>query len=884
MQPQALSRRPAILWSVTVFVVLALLVAGFSAWYRGRALADARAKMTHELAPYAQALSKSVSDRLAVQRALTEYVSTEKRAGIDEAEFDAFATGLRSSTRGLSSVYIAPAAVVTYVSPPEPSTGYKGRSLREDTQQSVKHDVERAIASSNVVASIPHELLTGKFGIMTFQAVRNADGSFWGLSGLEIEMAPLLEESGVVGASPGFDLALRDRNDTTIAGSDEVFRADPVTYPIEVAENGWTLAGAPTGGWSAAVGGLDWGFVLVVGVGLAFLAAVVFYRLATQQLRLRAEVESRTARMTEMNNRLARDLQSLRIAEETMRLSEERFRHLWEGSPLAAIGTQSSVITFANNAAAQLFGYESTNRIVGMAEVDLAARTERPEIASRTRNRLKGVEEPSSYETLGVRADGTEFPMRVDVVLIEQGDGSVVITFFTDMTERVRAEEALRDSASQYRALFENSPVSLWEEDFSAARKILAEIDVPLDELRDYLLENPEVLAKAAAGMVVQRVNRTTLELWHARSEADLTGGLDPYVVDANQELYALELVAIARGEQRFFGMAEIPTLDEHMMFANIYWTVAPGHEATYGKVFVSIIDLSDQRRMQLQLMRYKDSLEVLVEERTAELSQANTSLLEATKAKDKFLAAMSHELRTPLNSIIGFSGTMLQRLAGEINEEQERQLTLVQRSGRHLLMLINQVLDLSRIEAGQEHFEPEEFAVGPFVEELVDDVSGLAQDKGIAVKSDIAAAPESIVSDRDRLKQILLNLLSNGIKFTEEGEVSLSASVQGELIVFRVRDSGPGIPFDEQGNVFEAFHQIRTSAGHKPAGTGLGLSISRELATLLGGEISLESEPGNGSVFIVRIPRDAANEPLPGNTSSTVVAGSGDSRGPDVT
>ncbi|MBU4556867.1 MAG: PAS domain S-box protein, partial [Actinobacteria bacterium] len=601
-------------------------------------------------------------------------------------------------------------------------------------------------------------------------------------------------------------------------------------------------------------------------------------------LRLRAEVESRTARMTEMNDRLARDLQSLRTAEETMRLSEERFRHLWEGSPLAAIGTQSSVITFANNAAAQLFGYANADRIVGLAEVDLAARTERPEIASRIRNRLKGVEEPSSYETRGAKADGTEFPMRVDVVVIEQGAGSVVITFFTDMTERVRAEEALRDSASQYRALFENSPVSLWEQDFSEARKILAKLDVPLDELQDYLLDNPEVLAKAAAGMVVHRVNRTTLELWHARSEADLTGGLDPYVVDANQELYALELVAIARGEQRFFGMAEIPTLDEHMMFANIYWTVAPGHEATYGKVFVSIIDLSDQRRMQLQLMRYKDSLEVLVEERTTELSQANTSLLEATKAKDKFLAAMSHELRTPLNSIIGFSGTMLQRLAGEINEEQERQLTLVQRSGRHLLMLINQVLDLSRIEAGQEHFEPEEFAVGPFVEELVDDVSGLAQDKGIAVKSDITAAPESIVSDRDRLKQILLNLLSNGIKFTEEGEVSLSASVQGELIVFRVRDSGPGIPFDEQGNVFEAFHQIRTSAGHKPPGTGLGLSISRELATLLGGEISLESEPGNGSVFIVRIPRDAASEPLPGNTSSTVVAGSGDSRGPDVT
>lgn len=840
--------------------------------------------MTHELAPYAQSLATSVGNRIAVQRALTEYVGAEKLVGVDEVELDLYATGLRSSLDGIVSVYVAPAGVVEYVSPTESPARYMGRSLLKDTQPHIREGVERTRASGEIVASAPHVLLTGEFGMTTVQAIRNADGSFWGLSGLGIDMAPLLAESGVIGGSPRFDLAVRGWDGVTITGSEAVFGADPVTYPIEVAGRSWTLAGAPTGGWSAAVDGLDWRFVLGVGVILALLVAVVFYRLATQQLRLRAEVDLRTARMTEMNNRLARDLQSIRAAEETMRLSEERFRRLWDGSPLAAIGTQSNVIVYANNAAAQLFGYDNAQRIVGMAEVDLAARDERPGIAKRMRNRLNGSDEPSSYETRAVRADGTEFPVRVDTIMLEQETGLMVIAFITDMTERVRAEEALRDSASQYRALFENSPVSLWEQDFSEARKILTKLDVPIDELRDYLLDNPEVLARAAAGMVVQRVNRTTLELWHARSQEELIGGLDPYVIDANQELYALELVAIAKGEQRFFGMAEIPTLDEHVMFANIYWTVAPGYEATYGKVFVSIIDLSDQRRMQLQLMRYKDSLEVLVDERTAELSQANTSLLEATKAKDKFLAAMSHELRTPLNSIIGFSGTMLQRLAGEINEEQERQLTLVQRSGRHLLMLINQVLDLSRIEAGQEHFEPEEFAVGTFVEELVDDVAGLAEEKGLVVRSDIAAAPESIVSDRDRLKQILLNLLSNGIKFTEQGEVSLAASEQGELVVFRVSDSGPGIPFDEQGDVFEAFHQIRTSAGHKPAGTGLGLSISRELVTLLGGEISLESEPGHGSCFIVRIPRDAAGEALPGNTSSTVDVGSGDSDAPDVT
>ncbi|MDO8987948.1 MAG: hypothetical protein Q7V14_06975, partial [Coriobacteriia bacterium] len=192
-----------------MFVVLALLAAGFSTWYRDWALADARAKMTHELAPYAQALATSVSNRLAVQRALTEYVSAEKRAGIDKAEFDVFATGLRSSIDGIISVYIAPAAVVTYVSPPEALSDHNARSLREDTQQYVRDDVERAIVSGDIAVSSPHELLTGEFGMTTFQAVRNADGSFWGLTGLQIEMAPLLKESGVVGASPRFDLAVR---------------------------------------------------------------------------------------------------------------------------------------------------------------------------------------------------------------------------------------------------------------------------------------------------------------------------------------------------------------------------------------------------------------------------------------------------------------------------------------------------------------------------------------------------------------------------------------------------------------------------------------------------------------------------------------------------
>ncbi len=860
------SVRSAIALSLALFLLLVLVSVAVTGWYRARAIADARASLTLDLSAYAQALTTSVSTRLAVQRGLNEYAAVESRAGIDPAEFDAFATGLRSSTGGITSVHIAPDGVVRYVSPKEYEADLMGRDLVHDPRPGVAEGIARAINSGQMVATGPYEMLTGPYGIVTRQAVHNADGSLWGITSVQIELAPLLKESGVVGSSPGFDLAVRSSVGTMVAGSADVFDADPITYDIAVADQTWTLAGAPTDGWESVVSGQNWRFVFGFAVMLSALVALTTYWLLSQRARLQHEVEERTGRMAEMNTRLASDLQALKSADETLRSSEERFRRLWEGSPLPVIGARAGVVVLANQAIADLLGYSGPDDVIGLAETDLAAPSKRRELAQRARNRLAGEDEPTSFESLAYTSDGVEIPVRVTVVVLDLPDGPLIITFVTDMTEQLNAERVLRESAAQYRVLFENSPVALFEEDFSEARRFMLDLEVPAEELRDYLLGNPDVLAQAVAGMKVERVNRTTMELWGARDASELRGGLDPYVLEVNQELYVLELLAVAKGEQRFFGAAEMPALDGRMMFANIYWNVAPGYEDTFGKVFVSIIDLSDQRRMQLQLERYKDSLETLVEERTAELTLANRELVEATKAKDKFLAAMSHELRTPLNSIIGFSGTLLQGLAGELNEEQQRQLSHVERSGRHLLRLINQVLDLARIEAGQEEPELETFEVAALVGEVLGDVTPLAEEKSLTLASDTEEAPDRMHGDRDRLKQIILNLLSNAIKFTVNGEVRLAASAQADMVVFRVSDTGPGIPFDEQTLVFESFHQMRTEAGHKPAGTGLGLSISRELAHLLGGEITLESTPGEGSCFIVRMPITAgsAAEPEP--------------------
>ena len=849
------SKRVAALIAVVTFVILLGISLSVARWVDQREMQRTRAEAAVELGAHTQTLQAAVGLRLGAQRGLVEYVKAEKGAGIALGEFRSFAEGLRRSVPGIVSMHIAPDGIVNFVSPVTYHEQLVGHDLRADTRPGVAAAVERAILTGDVVMSGPYTLITGQYGLSTRQAVYNPDKTLWGIVSLQIELASLLRDSGIIEGSTDLDLAIRSSEGSMVAGSEAVFDRDPVTASVEIADQTWILAGVPRGGWAGARQRTDDRLVLALGFILSVLGAISIYRMLSYQASLRADVAARTESVVQINQRLESELQLVRTAEETLRASEDRFRRLWEGMPMPVLGGAAGVVQFCNISLATMFGYREPSQLVGMSIVDLVAPSERPTIARRLHDRDHGVYVPSGYTTYAIKTDGTVFPVRLDVIRLELAEGPVSVVFVTDLSERRLAEQALRDAAAQYRALFENSPVSLWEEDFSAAKAYLESLDVPIGELYEYLMSNDEAFRVATAGMVVVRVNRATLEVAGARSESELTGPLAPEIVERNRELYAHQLMAIARGETRFFGSTEVPRADGELFYSNIYWTVAPGHEAAFDTVFVSIIDLTDLHRMQTQLERYKDSLENLVDERTKELRDSNRELLEATKAKDKFLAAMSHELRTPLNSVIGFSGTLLQGLAGELNEEQAKQLNLVQRSGQHLLVLVNQVLDLSRIEAGQEQPEYIEFAVRPFVESVLEDVSTLAADRGLRLESDALGAPATMEADPDRLKQVLLNLLGNAIKFTEEGGVRLSVSHHDEIVTFRVLDTGPGISLEDQTHVFEAFYQMRTPAGHKPSGTGLGLSISQELVELMGGRITLESAPGQGTCFIVRLP-----------------------------
>jgi PAS domain S-box-containing protein len=239
-------------------------------------------------------------------------------------------------------------------------------------------------------------------------------------------------------------------------------------------------------------------------------------------------------------------------------------------------------------------------------------------------------------------------------------------------------------------------------------------------------------------------------------------------------------------------------------------------------------------------------------------LQDKNVELENAIKVKDRFLESMSHELRTPLNAIIGFTGTLLMKLPGPTTPDQEKQLTTIQTSARHLLSLINNLLDLTKIESGEVRLVRASVNCRSVMQEAAATLRPLAVAKGLQLSVDLPEDEIVLQTDRQALSQIILNLGNNAIKFSEQGEVRLELARRTEnsqvLTIFRVIDPGMGIAAKDQMKVFQAFEQMVNDGRRHYQGTGLGLHLSQKLAALLGGKISFVSESGKGSTFTLEI------------------------------
>lgn len=247
----------------------------------------------------------------------------------------------------------------------------------------------------------------------------------------------------------------------------------------------------------------------------------------------------------------------------------------------------------------------------------------------------------------------------------------------------------------------------------------------------------------------------------------------------------------------------------------------------------------------------------LFLQKRTSELEVTGARAERSDRAKSAFLASMSHELRTPLNSIIGFSGILLQEFAGPVNKEQRKQLEMVMASGRHLLRLINDMLDITIIEAGELKIHYETFDIVKVIEEVVALEKSSVEAKGISIHLQKSHEVLEITSDPARIKQILLNLVHNAMKFTERGSIRVECQSVNSHLEIKVSDTGIGVSRENMDKLFTPFLQIDNDLvrKHQGTGSGLGLSISKRLVDLLNGKITVESEYGVGSTFTVYLP-----------------------------
>ncbi|MBN2499616.1 MAG: PAS domain S-box protein, partial [Anaerolineales bacterium] len=500
------------------------------------------------------------------------------------------------------------------------------------------------------------------------------------------------------------------------------------------------------------------------------------------------------------------DISESVAAREAIEASERQFRTLVENAPDVITLTDPETGKFidVNKRFTEVFGYTYEEALqMSPGDLNLEFQPDGTNSAKAIQGHLVNVMAGGSefFDWWYVRKNGELFPGRTQIIKLPLGDKEVLRASMTDITESVAAQEAMKAREQQFRAIVDNAP------------DVIALVDLETGFFIDTNPKFEEIHGYTNAEALKMTPNDVSLPV-----QPDGT---------VSEEAIKGHLEKVMAGEKVEFE----------------WWYVRKNGEVFPGKTELIQMQLGDKKVLRASTTDI------------SERKQYEQGLVQTDRLKSEFLANMSHELRTPLNSIIGYTDVLLMGLDGDLDEETLVDVKAIHDNSQTLLRIINDILDLAKIEAGRMTLELHEVNVKEVFDDIKTSNAGLLVNKSVEIKTDIKSDLPNFVVDPMRLNQILNNLVSNAVKFTEEGAITLRAFTEQDWMVLEVEDTGVGIKPEDLDAIFEEFQQADNSSTRTVEGTGLGLAITRSLAELHGGGISVASEYGKGSTFTVRLP-----------------------------